>query len=303
MATTNPIVNTLPDYVEQNRMPLLVKAIMGAKSAKLFTLQTDVKGPTAINLLETDVEFNAASCGWNESGSTEHTQRVIDAKYLEVNMGYCDKKLFGKWAQNQISIAANPKAMPFEEEFTNSVADGIAAQIEKLMWQGDGSNAGEFDGVIKILNAVDDLKTVEAAKGTAAYEVIKDVYMALPAEVAEKEDAVIFVSDGLFRQFIQELVSANLYHYEPSDVAGEYKLPGTNVRVISVNGLNGTATYDYVVGGRLGNFFYGTDMVNDAETLDLWYSKDEREFRLASEFVGGVQVAFPDQIVMGKLEK
>ena len=36
-------------------------------------------------------------------------------------------------------------------------------------------------------------------------------------------------------------------------------------------------------------------MQNDNETFDFWYSKDNQEFRLAINFVEGVQVAFPDE--------
>ena len=49
--------------------------------------------------------------------------------------------------------------------------------------------------------------------------------------------------------------------------------------------------------------FYGTDLENGEELFDIWYSKDNREFRLAIEFTAGVQVAFQDEIVLGKRSK
>jgi hypothetical protein len=53
-----------------------------------------------------------------------------------------------------------------------------------------------------------------------------------------------------------------------------------------------------VVAGSLSNFFYGCDMMNDEEKFELWYSQDFREYRLAIEFNAGVQVAFPDEVVV-----
>jgi hypothetical protein len=47
--------------------------------------------------------------------------------------------------------------------------------------------------------------------------------------------------------------------------------------------------------------FYGTDLAGDEEVYKLWYSEDNREFRLVIEFIGGVQVAYPDQIVLGTI--
>lgn len=296
MATTNPIVNSLPNYVEQNRLPILVKSILGAKTAKYITLQSDVKGPTAINLLDVTPVIGAAKCGWDEKGETALTQRVIDAKYLEVNMAFCDKKLYGKWAQSQLGIASGDKNMPFEEEFMDSVAKGIAAQVEKLIWQGDSNNAGEFDGFLKLINGVSPDVTVES--GTSAYEVVKAAYMALPAEVAQAEDAVVFVSDATYRAFVQDLISANRYHYNGNDADGEMFIPGTQCKVVSVNGLNGAAVL--AVAGRLSNFFYGTNALEDSENVSLWYSKDNKEFRADVSWTSGVQVAFPDEIVIAK---
>ena len=125
----------------------------------------------------------------------------------------------------------------------------------------------------------------------------------MPEEVVSKDDAVILVGAGIFRQFIQELVSANLYHFEPNSAAGEYKLPGTELRVISVNGLNGVADSDVIIGARLSNLFYATDLQGDEEKFELWYSQDNREFRLAIEFIAGVQYAYGDEIVLGKIAK
>jgi hypothetical protein len=49
------------------------------------------------------------------------------------------------------------------------------------------------------------------------------------------------------------------------------------------------------------NVFYGTDLEGDEEKFELWYSQDNREFRLAVEFNAGVQVAYPNQVVKATL--
>lgn len=274
--TGNPVVKTLPDYVEQNVLPLIAKSILGAKSAGMFTLQTGVKGPTKLNLIDTEVEFqDASSCGFNATGSTTLSQRQINPAYLKVNHQWCDKELLGTWAQYQVKVAAGVKNLPFEEEFVNGVVDKVKEKIETIIYQGDGDNDNEFDGLIKILNADG---AISVQRKSTVYETAKAVYAALP-ENAIKEDTVILMGAGDFRQFIQELVDANLYHYEASDVAGEYTLPGTAVKVISVNGLNGTGT---IIAGRLSNLFYGTDMEGDEEKFDLWFSRMTKYSNLQS---------------------
>lgn len=189
------------------------------------------------------------------------------------------------------------------KDFVNGIVEQVKEQIEKMIYQGAKNQEDEFEGLISILDSDNTVIKVNKTAGTSAYEAIKAVYASMPEEVVSKDDAVILVGAGIFRQFIQELVSANLYHFEPTDAEGEYKLPGTNLRVISVNGLNGVAGNDVIIGARLSNLFYATDLQGDEEKFELWYSQDNREFRLAIEFIAGVQYAYGDEIVLGKIAK
>lgn len=121
------------------------------------------------------------------------------------------------------------------------------------------------------------------------------VYNAIPTEVLD--GASIVVGADKFRAFVQAMVEKNFYHYDGKPMDNEIMIPGTNVKLIAVNGLNGTGK---MVAGQLDkNFFYGCDLMNDEEKFEFWYSQDNREFRLAIEFNAGVQVAFPNEVVLG----
>lgn len=297
--------NSLPSYVEQNASDLLLKTVMSPKSAKLFTLQTGVVGPTTLNLINTTpVLQDGSGCGFNASGDTVLSQRQLVPAILKVDMSWCDKTLLKTYAQHEVKIAAGTEKLPFEEKIVADVQAGIAEAIETMMYQGQSGQTDEFEGLISILDGVSgSTHNVSAASGTPAYTVIKNVYMATPAKVAAKSDFRILVSEALFRQFIQELVDANLYHYVASDAEGEYTLPGTKVKVVAVAGLDDTATYEYIIGARLSNLFYGVDQESDSEVFDIWYSKDNKETRLNVNFAGSVQVAYPNEIAVGKLTK
>jgi len=291
-------VNALPNYVDQNRPDLIAKAVIGAKSANLFTLLTGVKGPTALNLIGSDVVFgDGSTCGWNEAGTTTLSQAVLTPRPLKVNMSICDKNLLSKWANYLVRVQANKtdRDLPFEQEFLDSVLKEVKAQIEKMIYQGDSASttAVEFDGLLKILGAGSPITVT--GTGTS-YNYVKQMAAAMPASILDRDDLVILVSMPIYNDFIQDLVSANLYHYNPGNGENEYMLPGTNIRVIGVNGLNGTTN---AIAGSLSNMFYGINMEDGDEVFDLWYSKDNREFRLAIEFIAGVQVAFDNEIVLG----
>lgn len=304
----NPIVTSLPDYVNQSSMELKAKSELGARSAGLLTIQTGVNGDTDIHLLTTDVKFQDGSdCGFNAQDTSAITHRRLSPAILKVNTTFCEKKLLGTFAQHQVRVAAGKETLPFEEKFIGGIVGGVNDGVEKLIWQGDSTATGqtEPDGLLKIMKAdVPTGNTVAYNAGTSAYSAIKDVYSKMPTQVVNKSDARIIVSTSLFRKFIMELVAANLYHYDPANNAEtlSYKLPGSNVIVEGVEGLDG-ADKEYIVGGRLSNFFVGVDLEGDTDTFDFWYSKDDRIFKLAIEFALATQVAFPDEIILGKIAK
>ena len=296
----SPIVSSLPAYVNQNRELIRSTSIIGGRTAQLFTKQSGVKGSAAINILNTSIAFgNGAACGWSEAGSQTLTQRTIVTGQVKVNMAYCEKSLIGKWAEKEVEIKADPKALPFEEEFMGGVVEGVQDALEKALWQGDTTSADDnlkrFDGMLKILGAESSVlaETIEAS--TTYINAVKQVLMAMPAKTL-KDDAVIFCAPEFLRNYEQALVAANLYHFEPGKDFEDITIPGSNVKLVAVAGLVGVKK---LVAGRLSNFFYGYDIEDSVESYDLWFSKDNREFRLAIEFNAGVQVAFPAEVVLG----
>lgn len=292
-------VNTLTNYVEEKRLPLIAKSFLRGKTIDLIQIETGVLQDTALNLVSASVTFgDGSTCGWNATDGVALSQRILKPTFLKVNQSFCDKNLLKKWASYEVKLAAGREQLPFEEKFMEEIANAINESIEKLVWQGDSSHTNEPDGFLKILEAGGSgvvSKTWTA--GTTAYNKIKAVYNAIPANIIDKEDTVIFVGEETYREFIQDLVAANLYHFSPDYKAGEYMVPGTSIRVIAVNGLNGTGK---IVAGRLSNFFYGVGAEDDKDTFDFWYSQDSREFRLAVYFAMAVQVAYPNEIVLGK---
>ena len=297
-------VSTLSNYVDEQRLPLIKKAVLGARTAYHFNLMTGVKGATALNLLETEVVFGDGSeCGWNEAGASKLSQRVLTPGAIAINMSFCDKKLLKTWANYEVRVAAGQKSLPFEEDFMAGVGEAIASNLEKALWMGDtdseNDNLNKFDGMLKILESATIANTIPYTTGTSVASIVKNVYSAIPAEAFNKGEVVLYMGADSYRAYIQELIAnGNLVITTGmNDVAmpDSILIPGTNVRVIYVDGLNGTGKF---VASYKDNFVYGVDLTDDSEKYDFWYSQDNREHRLAVEFVAGVQVAYPDMVVM-----
>jgi hypothetical protein len=289
----NPIVSGITGYVDQNREELLTKSYLASKSADLFRKMVDVKGKTALHLLDVDPIFQAGGCSFTESGSTAFTNRELDPAFIKVNMTFCDKELLGTYAEHRVNIAAGKEELPFAEKWTNTIAEAVAEKLEKMMYQGQSANTNEFGGLIETLSGESDVVEVSASTGETAYAFLKKVAKNIPARV---KNPVILVSDQLYEEFMQDLVTANLFHYDPKNGANEYMLPGTSKKVIAVSGLN-EADKDYAIAANLNNIVYGIDAEGDESSFDIWYSKDDQVWKLAINVLAGIQIGRPDEVV------
>ena len=297
----SPITTSLPNYVQAGQDELISKAVLGAKTLDYIRIQTGVKTVAPIHLLDTDVEFgDGSTCGFNEAGSQTMTDRNIATGQIKVNLSYCDKNMLAKWAEHKVKIGAGSEELPFEQYFVDGVLNDIKEKLDKAIWQGDKSsldaNLNKFDGFLKIAKNDENVIKPVVSGSTNTYQKIKAVKQAIPASI--KDNAVIFVGAEVFEAFIDDLVDANLYHYKADATAGEYTFPGSTVKVVSVNGLNGTKK---VMAGDPNKMVYGTDLEGDAETFKLWFSDDNDMWRIKVNWNSGVQYAFSDEIVYAEL--
>ena len=296
--------SSLTAYVGDNKEKLISKAVIGAKSASKFNLVTGVKGAQKLNLLDTTVALqDGSACGWTEAGTSKLSQRTIEAKPIKVNQSFCDKQLLATSLNYEVKVAAGQKTLPFEEDFVNGVIDGVAAEVEKTIWQGDTSKStlNRFDGLIKILSGATLAGTYSIQSGDTVSTIVSKTYALIPSAAYQAGDVVMYMGSDMYRTWIQELIANG--HLVISNAVENVAMPdsllipGTNVRVEGVAGLDGTKK---VYASYADNFVFGTDMQGDEEKAELWYSQDNREFRLALEFVAGVQVAFPELVAVAK---
>ena len=297
-------VTGLPVYVEQHKSDLLYQVVFGGNTIRRMAKQTGVKGTSTINLLHTDIPFqNGAGCGFTPQGDAKFTQRQIVTGRIKIDTEFCPDNLIGKYNEYLVRVNAHQTDLPFEEEIMNSIIDGIRVKMEKAVWQGDtassDANLKHFDGLLKALNAASGTIKEEVSAGSA-YEAIKAVYMAIPEHLLSKSNVKINVSPAVYRQFLMEMVEKNLYHYSgaQNDYPTEFVFPGTNVAVALAEGLAGTQN---IVAAQDSNLVYGCDMEGDMEDLKLWFSDDNDVFRLKGKWNAGVNVAFPDEVVLATI--
>lgn len=300
----NFVVSSITDYVNNNR-DLLISSfgLAGDGTRKYVTTLTGIKYKERLNYLDIDPTLqDGTNCGFTpQDGGLVFAEKDIVVAPIKVDIDICPRTLRTKYANYLVRMNAveEGKRMPFEAEVLNGVVDQINKKIEKLIWQGKTSaHSGTdlIDGWLYMLNNDSDVIDV-ANMPTGAYDGILAVYMLLPQEVIER-GAKIFVAPEIFRVFMQDMVVKNYFHYAGAQNAApeEFILPGTNAVVISTPGLANSLS---VVGTWGENLVYGTDMENDQEDIDFWYSKDDRIFKLEVLWNSGVSYYFGDMIVLG----
>ena len=296
MANIN--TSALSNYVEEHNIPLINQIVLGGSIIQDLTVQPGIKTRARIHYLSTDPTFqDGSACGFNAAGTAALTEREIVTGLVKVNMEFCQKELLGHYAEYLVRISAGAEDLGFEKELVDSIIANIQKKLEVKIFQGRKDGGDQFDGLIKV--ATDAGVSEDAlTKSDGAYANIKQVYMSLPENALEK-GATIYVSPATYREFTQELVAKNLFHYSgPIDAAPtEIMFPGTDVKVKKAAGLAGT---DYIFAGVSKDWFYGCDLQDANEELKIWYSNDDDVVRIKALWNSGLQVAFPDEVKIGK---
>lgn len=309
----------LTNYTKQLVRPLLTSAVIGAKTQQLIMdsgiVLTGVKSSAAIPLMDTDAVFQTDGCGYNPSGTTSFTQRTVTVGKIMLAETICVKDFEAKFTQEALragSTYTEFQSSEFLDAYLAKKNARIAAQLETAIWQGDATgatgNLNKFDGLIKLIDptAVDANVTgftgLSAVVSTVTQSNViactEGIYKAIPAAVIGKGDVKIFVGYDWYRLLIMAYRALNLFSYNPTDAnANSFILPGTNIEIIAVHGLNGTGDA-YAM--SMSNVAMAVDLEDEEANYRVWYSEDNDEIRTKVSFKLGVNVAFPSECVKFK---
>lgn len=299
MPTNNFIVTSLPNYVQENRDLLLKNFGLGDSGIRRrIGIQTGIKFKENLNYLEVaPVLQDGSVCELDPQGDVTLTNREIEAPWIEVYVTICPKKLIGKWAEYLIRANANADSLPFEQYIIDGFIAEVNRKIEKLIFQGDKTLTSNADlkwinGFIKVFKT-DGVEVTAPASATTLLAKLQALYAGMDDYTLER-GGEIYVSPANYRTFLQELVSANLFHY-PSAESGtfpkEFFIPGTDVKVVMSPGLEGVN--NVALGSFPDNLRYGCDMENDHEDVKVIYDPITELFHVKALWNSGVQVAFP----------
>jgi hypothetical protein len=305
-------VADLAPYIDQQREDLITRSVTEAKTLGYIAIQEGIKGSEAIKLLDDSIVYQSGDCSMEPDGDTIFTDRNIAVETLGYMKRFCQKDLAGFWTQLALrpGAMAEDQSLPFEAQLTSYLLSLHALELDKLIWQGNKStgigNLEWMNGFISFLTVANGCTALNTS-GTStidsgnAYDVFYECFINTPANVAENGSLVCFAGRENFNFLMKNLVDLNFFHYSPAQIAtmNEVIVPGTDMRVVKVPGLNGAKQ---IFTGKSTEFIFGTDLSSDFDNYEMWYSQDDDVIYVRSKFRAGVQVPFLDQIGVYELE-
>ena len=295
----------LSTYTDENKLPLIKKSILQGRAMRFLTVQPDIKSSASINIIDSTLVAQAGGCGWSASGTTALTQRELSVCPIKVNESICLDDLEKYYTQKMMNPGSYNEDIPFEAMFSDEKAGKIQALVEDLAFKGDTDGSGNLalcDGFIKLFDGTlsGDVVSANVSSATAitaanVIGLVDDAVGTIASDIIDSEDLVLLMGYDTYRTWALALRNANLFHYNGSENQLEdgfsQMVPGTNVKVVAVRGLNGT---NKMIISRSANLYVGVDLLNDYEDFKIFFSEDNDEVRFRAKWKQGVQVAFPE---------
>ena len=304
-------VNGLTAYVDQVKMDLIKKMILGGRSTSFLTVQPGIKSAASINLLSSDLVAQAGGCGFTDDGETILTQNTLNVCPLKVNESICIDTLEQYYTQVMLQPGSYDTDFGFEQIYTEEKVSQISSLIDNLIWQGNEAGSGQLalcNGFITLANTtysgsvVDgNVSNVTAITASNIIGLVDDAVQVIPTNIIAEDDLYLYCGYDFARLYFTALRNANLYNYPSVETGANdfmITIPSSNVKLVAVKGLTGTNKFFI---STKSNMYFGTDLLDDYENLQIFYSMDFQEVRVVAKWKSGVNAAFWDYVVYFKL--
>ena len=305
----NVVTSGLTAYVDETDLTLLTQLQMASEITPYAEVRSGIKGTERLHFMTTTSVWQTDACSYNASGDTTFTEKDLTVGKIAIMEDICPKLLQGFWAQQLLAAGSRgEEAIPSEiaAAWMEKKLNIVKADINKSDWQGEvggagGANLTKYDGLILEIFAdasVVDGNTSDTATMTLANVLanMQEMYLAIPEDLKagapDGESLVWFLPQSVYDFYIIAGRNANLFHWNIEE--GFMNYHGTAIQLVPQSGLAGT---DKMVITTKNNIVIGCDLESDEDTLEVWYSKDDRINHSLLAFKRGITYKYSDYIV------
>jgi hypothetical protein len=293
-------LTNLPEYNSYGS-EMLIKSFLGLTLPKYSSVKPNLKGTTEkVGFVTNDVIMQDLSCGFDPTGATVQNLVTIDLCNKKVNQQLCAYDLYDTYLSQYLSNSNFQETVPFEETILTDISNRVANEIEIQLWRNTTStgatpyNSQCFDGVLTLVSEENGATPITYSAATAqnGLEVFTTYYQAIPENVLHRDDLVIYCSYSDYRGLVASMRNSsyvNLFSFDDASAASGQEwsvmLPGTNVRVIPSQGLNGQSR---VIAGAASYIMVG--MNSEMMTVKSMYDPFEDLIKINLHATYGVGV-------------
>ena len=308
---TSQVTNS--SYAGEKAAPYISLALLSANTLEAggVVVKQNIKYKEVVKTLAVGSGIiQDMDCDFTANSSVTVDERIIEPKPFKVNLELCKDPYRSDWDAAQMGYSAWDKLpASFEDYLLGEVAANVATDIEKMIWNGDDSNAGEFDGFITLATADADVIDISAPLTIDSSNVIGELGRmvdAIPAELYGAEDSYIYIPQNVHRAYIRALggfgangLGAAGYDSKGNMWAGSegVSLSFDGVKLFVANGMPSNR----MMFARQSNLWFGCGMLNDeneVRVIDRTPVTGDDNVRIGMRFTAAVQYGFGGEIVL-----
>ena len=293
MATTTSLTTT---YAGREAAGYIRAAFLSNESLAAVTFKENIEYKQVVRRLVDDITFANATCDFTPTGTVTLTERILTLEKFQIHRQLCKNTFLIDWEAR--SEQNNELPASLTDAIIANVLAGMAANNERLIWQGVNATAGEYAGFETLFLAdatVLDVAAPEAIDATNVIEEMGKLVLTLPTRVRRAtEKPVIAVSSNVAEAYRSAILGlgGGYYLYQGESVVmnwqGQYD-------VIECPGMSDDTMAFY----QKSNLWFGTNLLdqwNTVAVLDMYQYDLSDNVRFAASFFAGVQYGFGNEI-------
>jgi hypothetical protein len=293
MATTTNLTTT---YAGREAAGYIRAAFLSNESLAAVTFKENIEYKQVVRRLVDNVTFKNATCDFDPQGTVTLTERILTLEKFQIHRSLCKNTFLSDWEAR--SEQNNELHASLTDALIANILAGMAAENERIMWQGVNATAGEYAGFETLFLADGDVLDVDAPEAITTANVIEEMnklVLTLPVRVRRAtEKPVIAVSSNVAEAFRTAILGLG---------GGSYLYQGETVKmtwqgqydIIECPGMSD----DTMAMFQKSNLWFGTNLLdqwNNVSVLDMYQYDLSNNVRFAANFFAGVQYGFGAEI-------
>lgn len=287
MATT---VDNTTNYSGKFAGEYIKGAFYANDSLQAITVKENIEYRQVVKKIVDNVTFADATCAFAPTGEVAITERYLTLKKLQFQQEICKNEFLTDYIAKDIQNGSLGSALT--EGLISTMLAGIAQNNENLIWTGDGTNAGEYDGLLYLIgqdadNDINFVATPVAIDSTNVIAKVRALIAECPLAVKKAtEKPVIYMSYDVWENYMYAQLGTGYATYLTTGPEVQKTFMGL-FQIAVCPGMPAST----MIMAQPSNLWFGTNLTadwNNVQVVDMgaWA---EDNVRFSAKFFAGTQ--------------